>query len=263
MVILRPKMNKEDILKQLKTERFGKTMHVFESLESTNVFAKGIAAEGTPEGSLVLAEFQTQGKGRLGRAWYSSPGENLTFSLILRPRLSGKFIGIVSLYASLCVANAVKKQSQLELQCKWPNDILFNKNKICGILSESIFAQGALSSVIIGVGLNVNEKNFPADLRQPATSLAIACKKDLDRVALLCEILQEFEASYALLTDAHSPHLIERWSKLCPMFGKEATITQDGKIITGIARAIGEDGQLILDTPDGLKHILAGDATLG
>ncbi len=256
-------MNNNDILKQLTTERFGKTMHHFDSLESTNVFAKGIAAEGTPEGTTVVAEFQTQGKGRQGRLWYSSPGENLTFSLIVRPRLSAKFVGIVSLYASLCVANAVRKQSQLELQCKWPNDILYNRQKICGILSESIFAQGVLSSVVIGVGLNVNEKNFPADLRQPATSLAIACKKDFDRVALLCEILQEFESSYALLTDKHSPHLIERWSKLCPMFGREATITQDGKTITGIARSIGEDGQLILDTPDGLQHILAGDATHG
>lgn len=255
-------MKKEEILQSLKTERFGKSIHLFDVIDSTNTFAKSIASANDAEGTIVIAESQSAGRGRQGRVWYSELGKNLTFSVIVRPRISLKFIGLISLYAGLAVVNTIRKTTPLLPECKWPNDVLVEGKKVCGILSEAVLSQGSVSYVIIGIGLNVNQAEFPPEIRLPVTSLFLSGRRNVDRVEVLCDLLQELETTYALLGEAQHPLLIERWSAQCTMFGKETTINQDGQLITGIARSIAEDGGLMLETNDGTTKVFAGDVTL-
>lgn len=260
--ILSINMTSEEILHRLQTKRFGKNIHLFETIDSTNIYAKSLVPKNVPEGTIVIAESQTHGRGRLGRIWHSNPGKNLTFSIILQPNLSSKYVGIVSLYAGLAVSNIIGRISHLQSECKWPNDILLEGKKVCGILSEASFPQGSPMTVIIGIGLNVNQTEFPPQLKRPATSLMISCGNEFNRIDTLCEILFELETLYPLLDDAHCNIIIERWSKQSLMLGKEIEIEQSGRLSRGIAKALAEDGQLIVETPDGPMKIFAGDTTL-
>jgi BirA family biotin operon repressor/biotin-[acetyl-CoA-carboxylase] ligase len=254
-------MKSEEIAGKLKSVSFGRTLYSFDELDSTNVYAKNLAREGAPEGTVVIAETQTQGKGRMGRSWHSSSGKNLTFSVILRPRITAHHRGLISLYAGLSVANAVCREADLDARCKWPNDVLVDGRKLCGILSEAIFDGTAPAAVVLGIGLNVNERDFPSALRTPATSLAMLCGREFDRAGLLAGLLLELESSLPLLEERNHPSLIGRWSDRSAMLGREIEIDQDGRVTRGIARAIGEDGQLILETREGTHRIIAGDAT--
>jgi BirA family transcriptional regulator, biotin operon repressor / biotin---[acetyl-CoA-carboxylase] ligase len=254
-------MKKEDIIHKLRTKKFGQNLFYRESLDSTNTFAKTLPFEDSPEGTVILAEFQTGGRGRQGRQWYSRPGKNLTFSLILRPRFSLEVGGLLSLYASLAVASALGNYPGVHAQCKWPNDVLVNEHKISGILSEAVVAQNGALTVIIGIGINVNETNFPPGLLKPATSLALACGKELDRAEVFCGVLEELERTYPLLDEGGRATLVARWSARSSMLGKEVLIDQNGTTVRGIARQIAGDGHLVVETTTGSVSILSGDVT--
>jgi len=254
-------MTKEEILRQLRTETFGRTIHTFETLDSTNSFAKSIAAE-TPEGTLVIAENQTHGKGRLGRRWHAAAGENLTFSVVLRPSISPANAGLISLYASLCVAKGIETSTGIDARCKWPNDVLAGGKKISGILSEAVFPPRERLSVVIGIGVNVLETEFPPEIRQTATSIKLAGGKVTDRSSVLSAILKELEDSYPMLDDNKGHALIAAWSARSPMLGATIEIAQDGNVVRGTALRIAEDGRLVIENSEGTHYIIAGDTSI-
>ena len=189
----------ETIQSGLKTTTFGRTLRYHESVGSTNTVAAAWAKAGAAEGSVVLAEYQTQGRGRLGRTWQAAAGLNLMFSVVLRPTLPPDHLGLISLAAGVALAEAIREQvPSLNPQIKWPNDVLISNRKCCGLLLEASHTSPSNPTVILGIGLNVNQIVFPSALAHTATSLCQECGHEVPRAALLATSLNHLEPNVCL-----------------------------------------------------------------
>ncbi len=255
-------MKESDVHRLLTTNRFGRHLLVLESVDSTNSFAKSIAGQDIQEGTTVLAEHQSGGRGRHGRAWFAESGKNLTFSIILKPRLSPQELGLLSIYAAVAIADAVDDLYGLHLECKWPNDLLLNHKKVCGILSEGVFRGEQLQCVIMGIGMNVNQITFPPDLERTATSLANALERGLDRSLLLVKILGKLEDWYDVLHREGAGPIVAEWRTRSKMIGKELMIDQSGQHLRGIAQSVGTDGSLVMLIDGRERKVYAGEVTI-
>jgi BirA family biotin operon repressor/biotin-[acetyl-CoA-carboxylase] ligase len=160
------------------------------------------------------------------------------------------------------VASALTTLASVHPQCKWPNDVLINRKKCCGILSETTFADGKISYVVIGIGVNINQQEFPPELASPATSLFLETRKSFDRALVLATILEQMELMYPLIISGRSSDIISQWQKHTTMFGNEVTINHNGHILRGTAVRLAEDGGLIIATQSGETKVLAGDVSL-
>ena len=253
-------MNEADILK-FRTRLIGRSVVIRERTASTNSDAKALAARGCVEGTLVVAEEQTAGRGRLGRTWHSEPGKGLAFSFVLRPDLPPDRLGVLSLIAGLSASRAVSRTVRGTAPlCKWPNDLLLDGKKFCGILAES--TGGTFPAVVIGIGMNVNERKFPAAIAQTATSLRIAAGRETDRPALLGAILEELDAAYAELRAAGPRPLLDAWSAASGMIGSRVAVERDGKTLRGRAAGIADDGGLLIEAGGKTTKVVAGEVTL-
>jgi len=261
-------MDPENIRGKITTRLFGRELYYFDSLDSTNLAAKKFASDGAPEGSVIIAEEQTAGAGRQGRSWDSEPGRDLTFSVILRPEIDPPRIGVLSLFASVCVAAAVEKLSGVKAALKWPNDVLLPEKKVSGILSESMFSGGNPVTVVVGVGVNVNREHFPPDIAGKATSMRAAAGRDFDLGETLSAILVEMESRYPFgASGGRTPgavldDLIGEWTARSVVLGRTITVEQAGETVTGRAVSVAGDGSLMLDTAAGPRAIVAGDVHL-
>ena len=253
-------MTTQEIQSYITSKIFGKNIFTYDVIDSTNIKAKSLIHHG--EGAVVIAEEQTAGRGRLGRSWISEPKKNLTFSVIIKPKISQNRIGIVSLYAGLSVAEAIDEIIKLHPSCKWPNDVLLDGKKVCGILSEAVFKGNVLESIVIGIGINVNQSDFPRELQRTATSLFLSSGEEFDRFKILASVLERLERNYALIQSGELNKVLEKWKGRTNMFGKEITINQNGHKVAGIAERIDDDGGLILCTNKGEEKFLAGDVAL-
>lgn len=255
-------MNENDIKEKLRTKIFGQKIYCFDSIDSTNAYARTLASRAFEEGTVVIAEHQTAGRGRFDRQWVSTAGENLTFSILIRPRISPKRVGVLPLYAGLSVAEALREFPNISPSCKWPNDVLLSGQKCCGILCEGMFAGNALSAVIIGVGLNVNQQEFSPAIASSATSMARECGRAFDRAEVLAQLLEKFELNYSFIQNDGDQAIIRQWQSYCTMMGKDITIHQTGTSFTGTAKRIDNDGALIVSMNGAETRVLAGDVTL-
>jgi BirA family biotin operon repressor/biotin-[acetyl-CoA-carboxylase] ligase len=244
------------------TRVFGKRVFHLETTESTNSYAASILADGIHEGTVVMAEEQTAGRGRSGRIWSSEKGKNLTFSIILRPKVPPASIGVISLYAALAVAEAIRDITGKPAHCKWPNDVLIDGRKLCGILSETSIEGGMLTSVIVGIGLNVNQTEFPPAIQPAPTSLRLAAGKSFDRVGVLSSVLDRLEKRYADLQSQRFAEIIRAWESMAAMMGSEIRVATHDGVLEGVARGIAEDGGLIVRTNGTDRKVLAGDITI-
>jgi BirA family biotin operon repressor/biotin-[acetyl-CoA-carboxylase] ligase len=254
--------SKEELQQGLSTHVIGKRVFVFETIDSTNACAKLLGEAGTEEGSVVTSDFQTSGRGRHGRAWIANPGENLLFSLLLRPTLSPELAGLLTLFASVAIARGVEKEIGRPIECKWPNDLLLNGKKISGILLENSFQHEALAFSVIGAGLNVNQHEFPTELADRATSLALERKTACDRKHLFQTILQEMDFLYQDVRKGDFNLVTKEWAARCTMFGRQVTVEQHDRTISGIALRLNDDGGLVLETPEGTQTVYAGDVSV-
>lgn len=255
-------MTEDSIRQYLRTKQFGRRIYAFESIDSTNNKAKSLAMEGAEEGMLVISDEQTAGRGRLGRRWESERGKNLTFSLIAKPTFPPDRLGLLSLAAGLAVAQAVKTLLNLHPDCKWPNDVLLDGKKFCGILSEAVMQHRTLLTAIIGVGVNVNQTKFLPELQSTATSLSIVVGRELNREKVLAAILEQLERYYNILLRGRSNEILDQWRESSSMFGKTIAVNQQGKKITGTASALDDDGGLILIADGKKEKVLAGNVTI-
>ncbi len=256
-------MDEAAIRKLLTTKFLGRNLVILDRTDSTNSQAKLIAAKDPPEGTVVIAEEQTEGRGRLGRKWQSPHGLNLMFSVLLKPPLPPDQMGVLSLYAGLSAAKAIGTYSPaIRPTCKWPNDVLLAGKKVCGILSETIFRNDRLEWVILGIGINVNQKDFPSEIRTTATSLALAIGHSVDRHALLASVLGELEQRYRYLQLGSVSTIISEWKRASAMLGNRIQVLQNEVPISGIARDIADDGALILQSGNRELRLLAGDVTI-
>lgn len=257
----------EEVVARLRTRRFGRPLLGYDHLPSTNTEALSRAETGAAEGTVVLAEYQTAGRGRHGRSWQANAGQNLMFSVVLRPSLPAVQFGLLTMAAGLAVADAVEATcAPLRAAIKWPNDVLLGDKKCCGMLLESSMYAGTgqqSTVVILGIGLNVNQADFPLDLADRATSLLLETGRPVDRAALLADVLEQLEHRYeALHTDGADAVRAAYRSRLHGL-GRTLTLHLPGagEPIHGTLAGITDTGALCLATPTGLQTFHAGEVT--
>jgi len=250
-----------EIRESLKTAFVGRTLYAFDVVESTNETLKELAEAGATEGTTAIAEYQTAGRGRFKRTWYSERGKNVLLSILLRPS-ERETPHVLTYLAALATAEALEKEIGRPVELKWPNDLLLSNKKVCGILLESAWDGTKLNYVIVGIGVNVNQENFSADLQQKATSLKIECGREFNRAEIVREILERLEFRYLELQAHGSAPLLEAWMRKSSMFGKEIAVEQSGRKIVGKALHLDPDGALVMNTPQGETRLFAGDVTV-
>jgi BirA family transcriptional regulator, biotin operon repressor / biotin---[acetyl-CoA-carboxylase] ligase len=248
----------------LKSRVMACEIHSYKSIGSTNEVAKRLAESNAPEGTMVIAEKQTQGRGRLGRNWYSPSGTGLYFSLILRPQVSFERIPALSLVAALSVCRAMESFDGIKAEIKWPNDCLLDGKKTAGILVELSAELDRVSYAILGIGINVNNQpsDFPASIRQKVTSLAIATGVKIDRTRLLRYLLEDFEKSYNNFQRYGLRFLAPELVKKSAVIGKRVSITIGRKKITGDVLGFNNNGALRIRDKEGVKVFSAGEVSL-
>ncbi|NLW56126.1 MAG: biotin--[acetyl-CoA-carboxylase] ligase [Firmicutes bacterium] len=252
-----------EIAQGLRTKLLGKTIEYYDELSSTNQRAKELLVS-CPEGTVVLAESQTAGRGRLGRRWFSPPGTGIWMSLILRPQLPPAQLSKLTLVAAVALSQAIFAELEVRPLVKWPNDLYWNGRKLSGILTELTGEMGRLESVVLGVGLNVNQKpeDFPEEIREQAGSLWMIKKSPVDRKALLRRYLEVLEVEYfRALTDGFD-RILEYCRQYTYTLGRHVTVTNGAQTFSGIAVAIDEDGGLIIDQDGQSRKVIAGDVNL-
>jgi len=256
------KLLPEEVLQGLTTLVLTGPVHHFETLDSTNNYAKELAAREAPEGTVVIAETQTGGRGRLGRDWNSPPGVGLYVSVVLRPMLPPMELPQITLTAAVAVVRAVRRVTGMAPGIKWPNDLLLNGKKLGGILTEMETESDRIRHVVIGLGLNVNNLDFPTELTGIAASLAQALGRTFSRVELLQAWLEEFEALYGRFLNQGFPEILEEWKLYAVTLGRAVTVQQGPRKISGQAVDVASDGALLLQTPGGeMVRVTSGEIT--
>ncbi|EAX47233.1 biotin--acetyl-CoA-carboxylase ligase [Thermosinus carboxydivorans Nor1] len=253
-----------EIVARLKTTVLGKEIRYFSEIGSTNNEAKRLAAEGCPEGLIVVAEAQSTGRGRLARGWFSPFGKGIWLSVVLRPPFHPLDAPKCTLMAAVALTKAIRKVTEAPCGIKWPNDILYEGKKLVGILTEMSAEMDAINYVVIGMGINVNiaPEEFPPELRDIATSVAAAAGRPVSRLALLAEVLAELETVYSLAVRQGFGPVLDEWRKLTITLGQQVNVLAPGETFAGIAVNIDNEGALLVDTGQGVRRILAGDVTI-
>jgi len=256
------------IRKKLTTSIFGNEIICLNVTDSTNAHILELARKGAPEGLIVVADFQTAGRGRRERRWFSPPAKNLLFSLLFKPQARIEEVQKITLAAAGVVADGIEsflKSMEITLPAitvKWPNDLLANGRKLCGILSESILHDKEITSLAIGCGLNVNmvASELPEEIREEAVSLKDLTGKDLIREEILAHILNQFEQAYEKWERSNYAHVVEEWKKRCKHIGQALTIVTPDKKFTAIFEDVSEKGYLVYRREDGaVKELISGE----
>ncbi|ACF13100.1 biotin/acetyl-CoA-carboxylase ligase [Chloroherpeton thalassium ATCC 35110] len=235
----------ENIHSQLSSNQvIGKKVFCYHTASSTNEIGHKLARSGAFDGTLILAETQTRGKGRGEHVWLSNPGENLTFTIVLRPNCKPAQTTVLSLMGSLAIADAIYKMHNKKPEIKWPNDVLLGGKKVCGLLLESAISGEQADYVLLGIGLNVNQKVFPKEIESVATSLRLAANRAFSRAAVLSEVARHVEKRYLQFKANNSQSILEDWKAYCTMLGKKITFLHNGMERTGVAIDIDDYGYL-------------------
>jgi len=251
----------EEIGYHLKAKIFGSRILSFNSVDSTNRLAMELAEKGAPEGTIIAAENQTAGRGRLGRSWSSPRGAGLCVSVILRPQLSPRDVPRLTLTASAAVAGSLRNHYGIPAELRWPNDVLVGGKKVCGILTEISAEADAVRFVVVGLGVNVNGKG--ADYSAGATSVEKESGAVQNRPALLARILERLEVLYGKFRHYEWDSLKDEWNGLSAVRGKNIQVRTINEKREGEACAIEEDGALLLKDARGKYHrFYSGDVTL-
>ena len=251
-----------DMLRQrLKGSLFGKHIHHFIKVDSTNRVALELAHAGEPEGTVVLAEEQTAGRGRAGRAWHSERAVGIYVTLVLRPKLAPVQAPLLTMMAGLSAHSAIQAHSGLLVDLKWPNDLLLRGKKVGGILTEMHAEPGQVRFVIVGIGINVNQEKFPSELGPAATSLRIESGRAQSRLELLVRLLREFENDYNRFLREGSADVIDRFTKISSYArGKRVRVSNGKDAFTGVTAGLGPEGLLQVERDGGqITTVIAGD----
>jgi len=253
------------ITRGLGANRLGTTIHYFPEISSTNSYARARAESGASEGEVVVAEYQSQGRGRMGRRWESPPFANLYVSILLRPKLSPAHLAQITLMAAVALAEVVEEFVPEKPAIKWPNDILIGGKKLAGILSEAACSAERVEYVILGIGVNLNYacSAMPEELRRRATSVLEAAGRPVQRESFLQRLIQGIERCYGELEQAGFDALAARWESYFAWRGRRVRVELLDQVTTGTARGIDRDGALVIVDDGGIAHrILAGDVIL-
>jgi BirA family transcriptional regulator, biotin operon repressor / biotin---[acetyl-CoA-carboxylase] ligase len=236
--------------------RWGHPLYEFAEVDSTQTMAATLAAGGAPEGTVVLAEHQRAGRGRRGRSWHDHPGANLLMSIVLRPVLPAAHVPRLALLAAVAVAESIEQRTGLGPGIKWPNDILLNDRKCAGVLAEATTDGTVVDRVILGIGVNVNQREFPDDLAGHSTSLALELGSTVDRRALLGDILHSLERWVAIHGARGFPPVQAEWCRRSVTIGRPVI----AGATRGTAAGVDVDGALLVhDAANRVHRVVAAE----
>lgn len=253
------RFNEKKFFDSLNTSYMGKNFSALESVDSTNEELKRLARDGAVSGTVVIAEEQTAGKGRIGRSWSSAKYEGVYFSFLTRPRISPVQVPVVTILTGLCVCLAIRKTTNAKAMIKWPNDIIIENKKICGILTEMTAEAEQINFVVTGVGINVNNRSFPDEVGRKATSLYIETGDKQSREIILSEILFLVEKVFTEYFELGELSYIDEYKKYCASIGRDVLV--DGK--AGHAVDIEKNGELVVEFADGTRqHVFSGEVVV-
>lgn len=249
------------IKKDLKTHTMGHTIHELDQVSSTNDWALTKANQGAEEGTVVIAAEQSAGKGRMGRHWFSPRGHNLYMSIILRPEIKANQLSRLTLVAGAAVSEALGQLTQKEIFLKWPNDLIFNDRKIGGILSEASVTGTQTTSVIIGIGINIDTNDFPEELHPVAGSLSDILEETVERSQVAAFILNYFESWYDQFMNGTWNNVVQWYDSHHILKDCLVELTSGEKSYRGLVQGIDDEGGLILKLDSGeTRHFQEGDA---
>ena len=252
--------NETTIADQIHTKWAGKTVHFARETDSTNLWIKRLAKEGASEGTLALAEFQSAGRGRLGRSWEVPEGTSVMMSILLRPKFEPQYAPTLTLVMGMAVAKAVKNLG-FDVSIKWPNDVVVSHKKICGILTEMGVRDGKIA--VIGVGINVNIREFPEEMADKATSLYLESGKEFDRSqipGLVMEAFEEYYEKFAATCDLSG--LKEEYESILANYNQPVRVLAK-EPYEGVARGITDGGELLVEKTDGtIVAVSAGEVSV-
>ena len=255
-----------EIREGLQTRIFGqKRLICHQTIDSTNITARSEAEKKSSEGTLVVADTQTQGRGRRGRDWSSPQGAGIYMSLLLRPIMEPEQAMKITLMTAVAAAEAITTETGLPVRIKWPNDLQVNGRKIAGILTEISTEMDVINYIIVGIGINVNtkQKQFDPELKEIATSLFIEAGREFSRVRLIQAFLVEMERYYNILQTHGFVDILNVWKKLSDTIGKQIDVILINKTFSGVAMDVDKDGRLIVKDNQGvIHHFFSGDVSI-
>lgn len=257
-------LSEAEIKSRLSTKWAGQQVVFYDITGSTNNDSKLMAEQGATEGTLVVADAQSSGKGRRGRVWETPKGTNIAMSLLLRPAFAPNVAPGVTLVMALAVSEAISKVTGLQTKIKWPNDIVANGKKICGILTEMSVEMDAINYVVIGVGINVNGVEFPEEIKTTATSLRLETDFVISRAELIAEVMKCYEEYYEIYCQyGNLKGLVETYNNQLVSMGKEVRVLDPLGEYNGISHGINEQGELLVEKEDGTTvTVYAGEVSV-
>jgi len=248
----------------LTTQTFGRTLYMLPSTTSTNDIAKDLAYRGAPEGTVVLAEHQTHGRGRYGRTFASPAGVGMYLSLLVRPQVETIRLPQLPLAMAVATAEALVEYCALPVCLKWPNDITIHGKKVAGILSEAVLGPGVSPVAIVGIGINVNTAlaHLPPELHAHVTSLALAAGHPWPRLPLIALLLAHLERLYRAFQQGDMAPIVQRWLHYGQMRGRQVRFTHQQGASLGTVIGLDEDGALLVQSSDGVQQrLIAGEVS--
>ena len=257
-------LSKEELESSLKTRWAGKEIHYFDRTDSTNIQARLAGEAGASHGTLAVAEIQDGDRGRRGRKWISPAGVGVWMSLLLRPEISPVSASMLTLVMALAAQKGIKEATGIESQIKWPNDLVLNKKKICGILTEMGTEFMEIKYVVIGTGINVNQEEFPEELRKTATSLYLETGKKYHRSRIIERILEALEEYYGIFVKTEDMSaLLEEYNEKLVNQGQEVCVLDPKGEYRGLCQGITKTGGLLVELSDGtVTEVISGEVSV-
>lgn len=250
------RLSAEEVMAGLDTTRIGQLVYAYDEVVSTQPLAHELAAKGAPEGTIVLAELQTGGKGRLGRQWHSPKGSGIWMSLIIRPAIPLPKTPQMTLLTAVSMARTIQEQTGVPIKIKWPNDLYIGDKKVCGILTELHAEADCVHYLVIGIGINVNSEahDFPEELAHIATSLRIESRRRVNRLELLQRFCRHFEETYDTYLQRGFQPVREEWEALSYTIGRWVNVQTISQKLEGRAVGLDEEGVLLIEDAAGNRH---------
>ena len=263
-LIAAPDVMTEAELESLKnTQWAGCEIYCFDSIDSTNTKAKELAEAGHPSGTLVVADQQTLGRGRRGRSWESPAGTGIFMTLMLKPDINPNNASMLTLVAAMATARAITEVTGEAAQIKWPNDIVMNGKKVVGILTEMSAQFDYINHIVVGIGINVHNEEFPEEIAKTASSLLLECGHRIHRVSLIEAFLEEFERLYAVYQETEDMSGLQKeYDSLLVNRGRQVRVLDPKEPFEGKAMGITKKGELIVDTWESRKLVSSGEVSV-
>ena len=256
-------LNQNELLSRRKTKWIGKDTLCYETIDSTNAQAKRLAEAGYGDGTLIVADHQEAGRGRRGRSWETPAGTNIAMSLLLKPEINPNNASMITLVAALAVSKAITQITGEPAPIKWPNDIVMNGKKVCGILTEMSAQFDYVNHIVVGIGINVNIESFPEEIAETATSLRIETGKQISRAELIEAVWEQFETVYEVYLQTQDlRNLVKEYHARLINMHRNVKVLDPKEPFEGRAMGITPRGELMVDTWESRKLVSSGEVSV-